>query len=46
MGGGRLREAVAHGGSTECQSIDRAFYELNVKNVVFTSVVFQFNYCP
>ena len=31
MGGGHLREAVAHGGSTECQSIDRAFYELNVK---------------
>ena len=32
MGGGRLLEAVrAHGGSTACQSIDRAFYELNVK---------------
>ena len=31
MGGGRLREAVARGGSTECQSIDRALYELNVK---------------
>ena len=31
MGGGRLREAVAHGGSTECRSIDRAFYEVNVK---------------
>ena len=31
MRGGRLREAVAHGGSTECRSIDRAFYEVNVK---------------
>ena len=31
MGGRRLREAVAHGGWTECQSIDRTFYEVNVK---------------
>ena len=31
MGGGRLRETVAHGGSTECQSIDRTFYEVKVK---------------
>ena len=31
MGGGRLRAAVVHAGSTECQSIDRAFYEVNVK---------------
>ena len=31
MEDGRLREAVAHGGSTECQTIDRTFYEVNVK---------------
>ena len=31
MGGGRLRETVAHGGLTECQSIDRIFYEVKVK---------------
>ena len=31
MGGGRLRAAVVYGGSTACQSIDRAFYEVNVK---------------
>ena len=29
--GGRLRETVAHGGSTECHSIDRTFYEVKVK---------------
>ena len=47
MGYGRLREAVAHGGSTECQSTDRKFYEVNVKLMLcHTSKVFQFNCCP
>ena len=31
MVGDRLRETVAYGGSTECQSIDRTFYEVKVK---------------
>ena len=49
MGGGRLRAAVVHGGSTECQSIDRAFYEVEnmlcLPPLYFNSITVPNIYC-